>query len=255
MEKFLFENDLISIIMPAYNAEKYIAESIVSVINQTYSFWELLIINDCSQDMTLQAIDKYVETDKRIKLIDLETNFGVAEARNIGINAAKGRYIAFLDSDDFWLPTKLARQIEFMKGKKAEFSYTQYKQFIDSVEECGSLIDVDEKVTYKSLLKGNIIGCLTVMIDRYYIHTIEMPKERHEDYISWLNILKQGFCAYGIKEDLARYRKSSKSLSGNKFKSLLWTWQVYNKTQKLSFGESSYYFIYYVLKGIRKYFS
>lgn len=247
-------NEIVSVIMPMYNSVKFLDKSIESVLLQTYKEWELIIVDDCSEDNSKEVVNSYMRLDSRIKLISFPHNMGVAEARNIGIKAAKGRYIAFLDSDDFWLPTKLARQICFMKETKAEFSYTQYRQFIDSVEECGSLIDVDEKVTYKGLLKGNIIGCLTVMIDRYYVHIIEMPKERHEDYITWLNILKQGFCAYGIKEDLARYRKSSKSLSGNKFKSLMWTWQVYTKNQKLSLVESLYYFIHYVLKGIYKHF-
>lgn len=245
-------NEIVSVIMPMYNSAEFLDESIESVLLQTYKDWELIIIDDCSEDDSKEIVNSYMRLDSRIKLISFSQNMGVAEARNIGIKTAKGRYIAFLDSDDFWLPTKLARQICFMKETKAEFSYTQYRQFINCVGESGILIDVDEKVTYKSLLKGNIIGCLTVIIDRYYIHTIEMPKERHEDYISWLNILKQGFCAYGIKEDLARYRKSPKSLSNNKFKSLIWTWQVYKKNQKLSLMESLYYLIYYVLKGIRK---
>lgn len=248
------DNNIVSIIMPAYNAEQYIEESIKSVLNQTYFFWELLIVNDCSKDRTVDIIKKYTTQDQRIRLIQLKINSGVAKARNEGIGAARGRYIAFLDSDDIWLPQKLERQIDFMQVSKAAISYTQYRQFSESVKKSGDIINVEEKINYKNLLKGNIIGCLTVMIDRLYIDQIIMPEQRHEDYITWLNILKQGISSYGMKEDLARYRKNPNSLSGNKLKSLVWTWNVYRKTQNLSLLKSSYYFTHYIFKGIRKHF-
>jgi len=253
MEK-IYNNTLVSIIMPAYNAEKYIAESIDSVLNQHYSSWELLIIDDCSKDATSQIIKRYSIRDNRIKSIVLPYNVGVAGARNAGIDKAKGRYLAFLDSDDLWLPQKLAVQIEFMQKNNIAFSYTQYRQFNGEKKNSGSIIKVEKMVEYRALLKGNTIGCLTVVIDRKYISEFRMPLCRHEDYVTWLNILKQGYVAYGLNEDLARYRKSISSLSGNKFKSIWWTWMVYTKTQNLSKNNALKYLLFYIVKGIKKYF-
>lgn len=247
-----FCKQLVSIIMPAYNAEKYIADSILSVLRQTYPYWELIVINDCSQDRTGKIIEQYMMQDHRIVLLNLEQNSGVAIARNEGIQKASGRYLAFLDSDDIWVPEKLQCQVSFMRERHISVSYTQYRQFDENVNEPGPLIDVEECIGYKDLLKGNIMGCLTVILDRDRISNIEMPSLRHEDYIAWLEILKQGFFAYGIKEDLARYRKSVHSLSGNKLKSILWTWRVYRDSQNLSIMESLYYLVHYIFKGIRK---
>jgi teichuronic acid biosynthesis glycosyltransferase TuaG len=249
-----FEDNLISVIMPMYNSEDYIEESIQSIINQTYPLWELIIIDDKSKDKSVNIVDYYTKADARIKLVQLDINVGVAEARNRGIQLAKGRYIAFLDSDDLWLPEKLMLQLEFMRNHQAPMSYTQYCQFTDKVDRLGKLIDVEARIGYRELLKGNIIGCLTVMIDRTIVPEIHMSTQRHEDYIMWLSILKKGLYAYGLKKDLARYRKSSNSLSGNKFKSLHWTWNVYRKSEKLSFAKSFYCLCHYTLKGLRKHF-
>ncbi len=249
-----FETDLVSVVMPMYNSEDYIEKSIQSVINQTYPFWELIIIDDQSKDKSVSIVERYTKADKRIKLVQMAANVGVAEARNKGIQSAKGRYIAFLDSDDLWLTSKLAQQVEFMRTYQVPMSYTQYRQFTDTADKPGKLIDVEDRIGYRELLKGNLIGCLTVMIDRKFVPDIHMPSQRHEDYITWLSILKKGLYAYGLKEDLARYRKNLNSLSGNKFKSLKWTWNVYRKSEKLSFAKSFYYFCYYALKGLRKHF-
>lgn len=249
-----YQNNLVSIIMPMYNAEKYIASSIESVLSQTYALWELIVIDDCSSDKSLNIVKVYAKKHKKIKLLCLKKNQGVAQARNEGIKMACGRYIAFLDSDDVWLPKKLEHQIEFMYKKQAAISYTQYRQFTNNIDSCGKLIDVNEKINYQNLLKGNIIGCLTVMIDRNFVTEIHMPSERHEDYITWLNILKKNVYAYGLKQDLARYRKSLNSLSGNKFKSLLWTWNIYRRVENISLLKSIWYFSHYIINGIKKHF-
>lgn len=248
-------NDLVSIITPAYNCEEYLKETIESVLQQTYPHWEMIIINDCSEDSTNEIAGAYARQDDRIKLINFPKNSGVAKARNIGVQSASGRYIAFLDSDDLWLPMKLETQVQFMQTKGAAFSYAQYRQFIGDVHNTGKLIDVHNEIKYKDLLKGNIIGCLTVIIDRNYIEEIIMPKERHEDYITWLKILKHGVTAHGLKEDVARYRKLRASLSGNKAKSALWTWRVYRDIEKLSLVRSFYYFSCYMIRGIKKHAS
>lgn len=247
------ENELVSIIMPVYNGEATIAESIESVLKQTYSLWELIIVDDCSTDSTSKIVESYKE-DSRIRYYRQNENFGVAAARNKAISMANGRYIAFLDSDDLWLPKKLEQQIFFMENNHYGFTYTEYRQFIDNPQKAGKLVKVQDSVGYKELLRGNDIGCLTVVLDRYFFPNIRMPKERHEDYITWLNLLHDGQKAYGLHKDLARYRKSVKSLTGNKWQSLQWTWDVYRKSQKLSRYESMKSMWYYIIKGIKKHY-
>ena len=246
-----FDLGRISIIMPVYNNLDYIQDSILSVINQTYNNWELIIIDDASNVDIKSAIGQYLK-EYCIIYFKLEENLGVAAARNRGQEIANGQYLAFLDSDDIWHPQKLEKQISFMKKNDIAFSYTQYRHFSEKDKYEGKLIDVKERVTYKELLKGNIIGCLTVVIDREKIKNIMMRSERHEDYILWLQILKSGYEAYGLKEDLARYRISSNSLSGNKFKSAIWTWRIYRNIEKLNLWESLYYFLHYLLRGVLK---
>ena len=242
--------ELISIVMPAYNAAQYIEQSIESVLKQSYTNWELIIVADCSIDDTYKIVEKLCITEERIKLFRMNENSGVAMARNFAISMSRGKYIAFLDSDDLWLPDKLEKQLNLMQEKKAVISYTAYRQF--SMEKVGNLVSVPEQVTYKQLLKGNVIGCLTVMLDKERLGNLQMKKARHEDYILWLDILKKGNIAYGLQEDLARYRKSETSLTSNKKRSALWTWQVYRQHQELSFFASIYYFIFYVCKGLLK---
>lgn len=242
--------ELISIVMPAYNAAQYIEQSIESVLKQSYTNWELIIVDDCSVDDTYKIVDKLCLNEERIKLFRMNENSGVAMARNFAISMSRGKYIAFLDSDDLWLPDKLEKQLNLMREKKAVISYTAYRQF--SMEKVGNLVSVPEQVTYKQLLKGNVIGCLTVMLDKERLGNLKMKNARHEDYILWLDILKKGNIAYGLQEDLARYRKSETSLTSNKKRSALWTWQVYRQHQELSFFASIYYFIFYVCKGLLK---
>lgn len=229
------------------------AESIKSVKNQTFADWELLVVDDCSSEPLADIIDSF--HDARIHYVRLLENSGVAKARNVGISLSKGRYIAFLDSDDLWLPEKLAKQLAFMQEHQYAFTYTWYSQFKDKPEQLVRLVRTKEYVDYKKLLKGNDIGCLTVMIDRKQIPCIEMPTERHEDYITWLNILREyRQKAVSLPENLARYRLSGKSLSGDKKKSLVWTWKVYRESQKLSLLQTAYYFIFYLVNGIKKHY-
>ena len=244
---------LVSIITPAYNAEKYIAETIESVLAQTYQKWEMLIVNDCSTDNTTEIVQNYVGKDKRIKLINLKKNSGAAIARNTAIQNAKGRYIAFLDSDDLWKKEKLQKQIQFMQQNEYAFTYTSYEHFKEVKENIQNQVQIPKSLNYKQALKGNKIGCLTVMLDRKHIPNIHFTTQSHEDYILWLNILKQGIIAYGIQESLALYRTgNSKSISSNKLQSTLWTWNVYRESQRLSVVKSMYYMWFYVVNGLRK---
>ncbi len=243
---------LVSIIMPAYASENTLSESIQSVKAQTFTDWELLIIDDCSPSSLQSIVEQF--KDNRIRYIRLLKNSGVAQARNIGIAHASGRYIAFLDSDDLWLPCKLERQIKFMEKYHYAFTYTWYRQFKNDVQHLGKLVKTKPCVNYEELLKGNDIGCLTVMIDRNQIYGITMPSQRHEDYITWLNILKKGGKAYSLPEELAYYRIGTNTLTSNKWKSLIWTWQVYRKSQQLSLLVASFCMAYYIYSGLFKHY-
>lgn len=248
-----YEDGLVSIITPAYNAAAYIAETIESVLAQTYTNWEMLIVNDCSKDNTAEIVQSYAAKDKRIKLINLKQNSGAAIARNTAIQNAKGRYIAFLDSDDLWKKEKLQKQIEFMQQNDYVFTFTAYEHFKEVKENIQNQVQIPKSLNYNQALKGNQIGCLTVMLDRKQIQNIYFTTQRHEDYILWLNILKQGITAYGIQENLALYRTgNSKSISGNKLQSALWTWKVYRESQRLSVVKSMYYMWFYVVNGLKK---
>lgn len=247
-------DDLVSIITPAYNAAAYIAETIESVFAQTYTNWEMLIVNDCSKDNTAEIVQSYAAKDKRIKLINLKQNSGAAIARNAAIQNAKGRYIAFLDSDDLWKKEKLQKQIQFMQQNGYAFTYTSYEHFKETKENIQNQVQIPKSLNYQQALKGNQIGCLTVMLDKKQMLNIHFTTQKHEDYILWLNILKQGITAYGIQESLALYRTgNSKSISGNKMQSAMWTWKVYRESQRLSVVKSMYYFWFYVMNGLKKY--
>ena len=247
-------DDLVSIITPAYNAAAYIAETIESVLVQTYTNWEMLIVNDCSKDNTVEIVQSYAAKDKRIKLINLKQNSGAAVARNTAIQNAKGRYIAFLDSDDLWKKEKLQKQIQFMQQNGYAFTYTSYEHFKETKENIQNQVQIPKSLNYQQALKGNQIGCLTVMLDKKQMLNIHFTTQKHEDYILWLNILKQGITAYGIQESLALYRTgNSKSISGNKMQSAMWTWKVYRESQRLSVVKSMYYFWFYVMNGLKKY--
>lgn len=250
-----YKDGLVSIITPAYNAEAYIAETIASVLAQTYTNWEMLIVNDCSQDNTAEIVQSYAAKDKRIKLINLKQNSGAAAARNTAIQNAKGRYIAFLDSDDLWKKEKLQKQIEFMQKNGYVFTFHNFIMFNDGMKkENGKLIKVARQTDYKTLLKGNNTGgCLAVCIDRSILKNVSMPNQRHEDYICWLNILKEyKINGYGINEVLGYYRVGKVSVSSNKFKSAIWTWKVYRKSQRFSILKSMYYMCFYVVNGLKK---
>ncbi len=248
-----YQDDHVSIITPAYNAAEYISETIESVLAQTYPNWEMLIVNDCSTDNTEEIVQSYTDKDERIKLINLTKNSGAAIARNTAIKNAKGRYIAFLDSDDLWKKEKLQKHLKFMKQNGYAFTFTAYEHFKSNKEKRKNKVAAPKNLKYSDALKGNQIGCLTVMLDRKQISKIEFTEQKHEDYILWLNILKTGITAYGITESLALYRiGNSKSISSNKLQSALWTWNVYRKVQKLSLLKSIYYMCFYIINGLKK---
>ena len=246
------KENLVSIITPMYNSKGTISQAIESVLNQSYKEWEMIIVDDCSCDGSIDIINVYAKKDNRIRYFIHKKNLGVARTRNNAINQAKGRYLAFLDSDDIWKADKLEKQIGYMKEMQAFFSYSACEIINKNGETIGKVRNVPEKTSYKKLLRGNVIPCLTVVLDRSKINKVEMPDIPHEDYATWLDILKQGGIAHGINEVLAEYRISSDSVSGNKWRAMKWTWNIYRRHQELDFFKSSYYFICYVITSLRK---
>lgn len=243
----------VSIITPAYNVEHRISETIESVLSQSYTEWEMIIIDDVSNDDTVSIVNDYIKKDQRIKLVKLEKNSGPAVARNTGIELAEGKYIAFLDSDDIWLPEKLEKQIQFMKDSNVLLCYSSYLTIDENSEEISKFNIPKTKVSYKELLKTCIIGNLTAIYDTEQIGKFYMEDIGHEDYTLWLKILKKIDYAYGIEEPLAKYRVSRKSVSGNKMKAATWQWNIYREVEKLNLFQSVYYFVYYAFNGLKKY--
>jgi len=246
-------NELVSIIVPSYNSEKFVAETIESVINQTYSEWELLIVDDCSMDNTCEIIEKIAKSDSRINLIKHVQNGGPAKARNTAIKRAKGRYIAFLDSDDLWLPHKLEHQLEFARQRKAILSFTQYRRISSTGDKCGRLVPIPSTLDYRSLLKNTAIATSTVIVDRQKSGPFEMVNTYYDDFVLWLNLLKRGTIAHGLQEDLMRYRIVDKSVSRHKGKSALWVWRTYRNIESLSLPSAAWCFVNYALRGYIKY--
>lgn len=219
---------LISIIMPAYNAEKYILSSVESVISQTFKNWELIVIDDGSKDNTMEILKKIKDTDNRIRLIENETNMGVSLTRNRGIEIARSEWIAFLDSDDLWSPFKLEKQLLIAQKNDAEFVFSGASYINESSKPFNGIFEVPSIVTFDSLKKQNVISCSSVLLKRYFFDDVKMENDQlHEDYVVWLKILKSGCIAHGINEPLLIYRLSTKSKSGNKLKSVSMTYRVF----------------------------
>jgi teichuronic acid biosynthesis glycosyltransferase TuaG len=242
---------VVSVVMPAYNAASVVGASIRSVVAQQFTRWELIVVDDHSSDDTALQVQVFAARDGRIRLIQLEENRGPAVARNAAIAAARGRYVAFLDCDDLWLPGKLGRQLEFMEASGAAFSYGAYYKIDAGGHRCGR-VDVPPRTTYRELLKTNVIGCLTAMYDTRSVGRVFMPGIRKgQDYGLWLDLLKRVNCAYGMPEPLAEYRVRSGSISANKLESSLWVWRVYRRVERLSLPRAAYYFTHYAIHGLR----
>ena len=245
--------NLVSIITPSYNSERFISDTINSVIGQTYDNWELIIVDDASYDQTPKIIKRFLSKESRIKAIFLKENIGPSEARNQAIRIAKGRFIAFLDSDDLWLPNKLDAQINYMITNSVGFSFTSYIQISEDGLNHLKEIHAPARINYNSYLKNTIIGCLTVVLDKRIVGDFEMPKIRSShDMALWLMILKQGFVAHGIDITLAKYRLVSTSNTANKLKSMYDVWRVYRDFEKLNLIFSLYNFINYIYNAIKK---
>ena len=248
------EQEKISIIMPIYNAEKYLRESIRSVIDQTYQNWELIAVDDGSSDSSCQILSEYAKKEKRIVPVFNERNMGVAAARNRGIMKATGRYIAFLDSDDIWLREKLERQWLFMKGNGCAFTYTSYALIDEAGNSLNRKVDVPLTITYQQALTRTAIWTCTVMVDLQKVTGLEMPVLKYgaEDSATWLMLLKTLPCAYGIPKALSLYRQVPGSLSHNLKARLIRQWILYREVEKLSLSISVFNYIRYVAYVLTK---
>lgn len=245
------ESALVSVIMPAYNAQATLADSVRSVLEQTYPHFELLIINDCSTDHTSQIMNDLAHEDARIRLIHCEANEGVARARNAGIELAQGQYIAFLDSDDLWLPEKLDKQLELMRTTNKLVCASAYYRFQQSGQWLSTSTPPHD-TSYRQLLKGNVIGNLTGLYDCHALGKFYQQPIRHEDYLMWLEITRKAGTVCAVPESLAAYRVGHTSLSSNKFKSVQWTWEIYRKHLGLSAPYSAYLMLHYLSKAVLK---
>lgn len=243
---------LVSVITPAYNCEKYIKECMDSVIEQTYQNWEMIIVNDKSTDNTKKIIEEYIKKEPRIKLYNQQVNSGAAAARNKAIAISKGRFIAFLDSDDAWKPNKLERQIKFMIDNNYGFTFTSYEIMSDKPKGQKKIFHVPKKINYNQYLKNTIIGCLTVIMDKKILGEVKVETGHLEDVLTWMKYLKKGNIAYGLDQDLASYRVAENSVSSNKFKNAKRYYKCLRERQNLSLIKSLYCQIGYMFNAAKK---
>lgn len=272
---------LISVIVPVYGAEDYIAKTVAMVEAQTFENWELLLIEDASPDKSAQVVRSALagcgqqdvsadlsgqisnvrtaevytdEQDRRILLLCKEKNEGAAAARNTGLKLAQGRYIAFLDADDVWFPDKLAREFAFLQERQAGFVFSAYEFGTQDAAPTGKIVHVPPVLTYKEALSRTVIFTTTVLLDRERIadELIEMPLVESEDTATWWQILRAGHKAYGLDETLAIYRRPPKSLSSNKIKALRRIWNLYRRQERLSVFRSLRYFIPWAFRALAR---
>lgn len=244
---------LISIIMAAYNAEKTIEQAIVSVLDQTYANFELLVVNDCSTDRTAELVERIAESDSRVRLIANEQNRGVSYTRRHGLETAKGSWIAILDSDDAWAAEKLEKQIALQKRMNADLLFTGSAFMDPDGQPIDWYLRAPAEVTYRQLLKQNMLSNSSALVrkalyERYYA----VGDEMHEDFAIWLRILKDGRKAYGVDEPLLIYRVARSSKSGNKIRAAKMNWNTYRYVG-LNLFSAAYYECWYIVRGLLKY--
>lgn len=248
-------DDKVTVVTPTWNSSKYIRETIESVQAQTYQNWEMIIVDDCSTDNTIELVKDIAKKDSRIHLIEQRYNQGAAVARNIAVQNSTGRYIAYLDSDDRWKPDKLEKQVKFMLSKGCGFSCTSYEVIDSAGNNLKKIVHMLDKADYRGFLTNNLLQTVGIMVDTYIVdkHLLAMPNiRRRQDAATWMQILKAGYICYGMQEVLAEYRRTPKSLSSNKFKAVIGTWKLYREIEKLPFLFSCYCFVRYAFLAIWK---
>ncbi|RZJ82293.1 MAG: glycosyltransferase family 2 protein [Flavobacterium sp.] len=243
---------LISIITPCYNSAGFIAKTINSVLDQSYLNWEMIIIDDCSKDETCELVEEFVRKNDKIRLIRLEKNGGVSNARNRGLEETIGKYVAFLDSDDIWLSEKLKKQVAYMEAESLPMSFFAYNRIDETDKIISRKIEVPRSVNYKQLLAHCVIIFSTSLTLRSVIGETRFKKAGHEDWIFWLDIFKKPFSGYGINEALVLYRVREGSISANKLKAMGFTWKIFRESEKLGLVHSMYLFTRYAFSAVWK---
>lgn len=248
-------NYVVSVIIPVYNAERFVKQTIESVLNQTYKEIEIIVIDDNSTDASASIVHQMMSEYPQIRYFKFDENKGVANARNKAIDMATGRYIAFLDSDDLWFPEKIEKQIRLLKEKDGCFSYAG----IQMIDEDGTLLKdkrkVKEVVDYKYLLKNTIISTSSVLLDIEKIGKFKMPdRRRGQDYATWLMLLRRGIVAYGVDEPLVKYRRVQSSLSSKKARNVEDVWYVQRKYEGLSCVRVLFDCVCYMFNAVKKYY-
>lgn len=247
-------NKKVSIVMPCYNADKFISKSIESVLAQTYTDWELLVVDDCSKDNSAAIVQTYAEKDSRVKYFRTPSPSGSAAIpRNFAIREATGRYLAFLDSDDLWMPDKLETQIPLFNDPNVGVVFSDYKKMNYEGKVSHRVVTAPRELTFIKALGGNEIGNLTAVYDTEKCGKVYQKRCGHEDYLMWLTILQMGFIAKNTRQLHAIYRQWNASLSGNKLNAARWHWNIYRSELKLPLFLSLYFFMHYILKGIVKF--
>lgn len=244
----------VTVVVPVFNSESFIKDSIQSVLNQSHSHWELVLIDDNSTDSSVSIINDFASQDDRIKfLASTGNNIGAALTRNRGVDYAKGRYIAFLDADDLWLPTKLEAQLRFMDTRESAFSFTGYEFANEAGVSTGKVVSVPEKVSYRELLHDTVVWTSTVMLD-----TNTVPKDCikmidvtiGEDLSTWLRIIKKVTYAHGLNRPLSIYRRSAGSISANKITAAKGRWNLYRNIEGLDFTSSVIGMFWYIKSAV-----
>lgn len=245
-------SDKVSIVVPVFNASGCIADTINSCLGQVYDDIELLLVDDGSTDDSVSVMERYA-SDK-VRILNNSKEKGAAGARNTGIEAATGRYIAFIDADDLWDKDKLPKQVAFMKKKDAAFSFTGYEFADKTGRGLGKIVRVPETITYKEALKNTTIFTSTVMFDTEKLSKddISMPYIKSEDTATWWKVLKKTDVAYGLDESLVLYRRLGDSLSSDKIEAIRRIWNLYRKQEHLSLIYSSYCFCFWALRAVAR---
>lgn len=247
------QGQLVSIVVPVYNAADYIEQTIEMVRAQTYEHWELILVEDGSQDESADVIDAYLKAhpDERIRMIRQEKNGGAARARNTGVDAAEGRYLAYLDADDVWHPGKLEQELAFMKEKQAGFVFTAYEFGDADAKGTGRIVHVPETLCYRQALSRTVIFTTTVLFDLRKIPKVlvKMPDVKSEDTATWWRILRNGYTAYGMDVVTAIYRRPKKSLSSDKREAVKRIWNLYRRQEGLSVLRSAAYFCQWAVRA------
>lgn len=247
--------DRVSIITPSWNSEKYIERTIQSVQAQTYENWEMIIVDDCSTDRTVEIVEEIARNDHRIRILKQPVNGGAAKARNRSMTEGTGRFMAYLDADDIWKPEKLEKQVQFMLDRKCGFSCTSYEVIDDDGNPLNKYVHMLPKVDYVGFLTNNLLQTVGIMVDTSIVDKkyLVMPDiRRRQDAATWHQILKAGFECYGLDEILAEYRRANNSLSSNKLKAVKGVWNLYRDIEHLSLPFSCYCFVRYASLAVWK---